>query len=434
MPVKGNAQNAATLAVTNRRDSGHEIIRFDQLVAELTAAFVRATTDQIDNEINRWLERIVLDLNLDRSTIAQIDPATGVAHFSHGWAREQDRIIGRELDPNALLPWLKRQVMAGETVVFSNLDELPEEAAVDRESMEIYGPKSNVTLPIKFSGAVVGAVGFGALYHERKWPPQIVEGLRLIADVLGYALERKRTVTEMLKMRAELAHVSRITTMGQLAASLAHELNQPLAAILNNAQAIQRMLDAVQPDLKEIRAALEDIVQDDQRAAGTIRSFRNLFSGGQPQKSIVELSRVLDELARVLGADAVIRNVALRFECQPALPTVAADRIQLEQALINLVLNAFDAVHEDPAGPRQVVVNAYQSEPRWVTVAVRDSGPGLNPKIGQQIFQPFFTTKRDGLGMGLAIARSIAEAHHGHLRAAQNPGRGATFELAIPAA
>jgi GAF domain-containing protein len=158
----------------------------------LAGAFVRVTSDKIDEEINRWLERIVLALGLDRSTVAEINPSDGWAVFSHGWAREPEQIIGRSLDVNALLPWVKTKMLAGETVVMSSVDKLPDEAAIDRENMRRYGPKSNVMMPIKVGGLVVAAVGFGTLYHERSWSPEIVRQLQTVAEIFGYALERKR--------------------------------------------------------------------------------------------------------------------------------------------------------------------------------------------------------------------------------------------------
>ena len=143
------------------RSSPDETRRFEELVVELAGAFVRVTTDKIDEEINRWLERIVLALGLDRSTIAEINPSDGRAVFSHGWAREPERIIGRSLDANALMPWAKAKMLAGDTIVMASVDALPDEAAVDRESMRRYGPKSNVMIPIKVGGVVVAAVAFG---------------------------------------------------------------------------------------------------------------------------------------------------------------------------------------------------------------------------------------------------------------------------------
>jgi hypothetical protein len=142
-----------------------ETRQFEELVIELAGAFVRVTSDKIDEEINLWLKRIVLALELDRSTIAEFNPADGWATFSHGWAREPEQIVGKSLDANTLLPWVKRKMLAGEMVVMPSVDALPEEAAVDRESMRRHGPKSNVMIPIRVGGVVVAGVGFGALYR-----------------------------------------------------------------------------------------------------------------------------------------------------------------------------------------------------------------------------------------------------------------------------
>ena len=153
---------------TPRQTSRGEARSFDQLIVKLCGAFVRATGEEVDQEINLWLKRIVLALALDRATVAEISPS-GMWAFSHGWAREQDQIISRPLDANVLLPWLLRKMVAGETVVIPRLDDLPEEAAVDRESFRRHGTKSNVTIPINAGGQLVGGVGFATMYEERKW-------------------------------------------------------------------------------------------------------------------------------------------------------------------------------------------------------------------------------------------------------------------------
>ncbi|MGH8336219.1 MAG: GAF domain-containing protein, partial [Gammaproteobacteria bacterium] len=180
----------------------------------MAGAFVRITIDKVDEEINRWLERIVLALCLDRSTIAEINPSDGWTIFSHGWAREPGQTIGRTLDANTLMPWTKGRMLAGETVVMPSVDALPDAASIDRESMRLHGPKSNVMIPIKVGEAVVAAVGFGALYRERSWPPQIVRRLQTVAEIFGYALERKRVTLEVAQLRNELTYISRINTMG----------------------------------------------------------------------------------------------------------------------------------------------------------------------------------------------------------------------------
>jgi signal transduction histidine kinase len=398
----------------------------------LAGAFVRVTTDKIDEEINRWLERIVLALALDRSTIAEFRASDGWAVFTHGWAREPGQIIGRSLDANTLLPWVKARMLAGDTVVMPSVDSLPDEAAVDRASMRRYGPKSNVMIPIKVGGVIVAAVGFGALYHERSWPPRIVRRLQAVAEIFGYALERKRVILEVLQLRNELAYISRINTMGELAASLAHEINQPLAAIRSNAEAIQSMLEAQAPDLAEIKAAIADIVSDDARAGDTIRRLRALFKREELARSEIDLEELLTEVSRIVRSDVIIRKVLLNIEVRQPLRPVPADRVQILQAIINLLLNAFDAVSMIEEGARKVTLSAMAEDSGGVRIRVRDSGKGIEPDALPRIFDAFFTTKSGGMGMGLAISRSIVEAHGGRLSAASTPGCGATFEIALP--
>jgi signal transduction histidine kinase len=402
------------------------------LAIELAGAFVRVTTDKIDDEINRWLERIVLALGLDRGTISEINPSDGRAVFSHGWAREPERIIGKSLDANALLPWTKRKVLAGHTIVMSSLDALPDEAAVDRESMRRYGPKSNVVMPIRVGGVVVAVVGFGDLYRERSWPPQIVRRLQTVAEIFGFALERKRSILEVLQLRNELTYISRINTMGELAASLAHEINQPLAAIRSNAEAVQSMLEAARPDLEEIKAAVADIVSDDARAGDTIRRLRALFRREELVHSKIDLGELLAEVSRIIRSDAVIRKVSLDLDLRQPLRAVLADRVQIQQAIINLLLNAFDAVSEMKENSRRVTLSALAQDSGSVRVLVRDSGRGIEPDALPRIFDAFFTTKPGGMGMGLAISRSIVEAHGGRLSVSSNPGHGTTFEITLP--
>lgn len=414
------------------RSSSAESSRFNQLIAELSTVFVRVPTAEIDAEINRSLKRIVETLGLDRSTIAEIGSDDGVATFTHGWERDGHYgIIGKSLDANTLLPWTKEKMIAGETVVMPSVQQLPEEAAVDRDSFRLFGPKSSVMISIKVEGLVVAAVGFGVLYQERRWPPKVVEQLQMMATIFGYAFERKRAVKEMVRLQRELTYVARVNTMGELAASVAHELNQPLGAILNNAEAIQSMLESEHPDFVEIKAGVADIIQDDVRAGDTIRPLRALFRRDDFAKSTLDLGAVLREINRIVQSDAVIRNVSFSLELPDSLPAVQADRIQVQQAIINLILNAFDAVGEIARGPRKVTLAATAHE-GCVKLLVADSGKEIEPATMCRIFERFFTTKPSGMGMGLAISRSIIEAHGGQLTVSSEVGRGSTFEITLP--
>jgi two-component system sensor kinase FixL len=247
--------------------------------------------------------------------------------------------------------------------------------------------------------------------------------------------DRKRAEEEIKRIRRleqEMRQASRTEMMGGLTASLAHELNQPLAAVQSNAQAARRLLAAKRPELGEVKAAIDDVIQDNARAAETIRNVRALFQRGEVQMSPVDLRQILCDVERIARADAIFKSVTLRLDLPTALPTVIGNRTQLIEALMNLASNAFDSVCESADGSREVEIRASQPEAGHIHVSVRDSGKGIEPEVMPRLFDAFFTTKPQGMGMGLAIVRSIIENHGGRLWATRNPNRGATFEFDLP--
>ncbi|MGE5214435.1 MAG: ABC transporter substrate binding protein [Nitrospirota bacterium] len=254
-------------------------------------------------------------------------------------------------------------------------------------------------------------------------------------QVLGTSTDitqRKESELELRRQRAELAHVTRVSIMGELAASLAHELNQPLTAILSNAQAALRFMGAKPPDLEEVREILKEIVEDNSRATEVIRRMRALVKKEEIEFVAVDLRSVIDDVMVLVRSDAVLQNVQISAKCDSGLPPVRGDRVQLQQVILNLLVNAFDAVKDCPARDREIVVGMERGGERMLKVTVRDRGTGLSDDMLDTIFQPFYTTRQDGLGMGLAICRSIIEAHGGRLWAENNPDRGATFCFTVP--
>jgi signal transduction histidine kinase/integral membrane sensor domain MASE1 len=246
--------------------------------------------------------------------------------------------------------------------------------------------------------------------------------------------ERKRAELEAELSRQELAHFTRVSTMGELTVSLAHELNQPLTGILSNAQAARRFLKATPPVLEEVHAILEDIIEDDRRAGEVIDRLRELLRKGKPDEVRLDLHVLIREVVRLLRSDAIIRNVAVTLDADSRPAIVRGDRVQLQQAVLNLLLNALEATEDGHEADRVVRIQARVTDVDTVHVSVCDAGSGLLPDAEKRIFEPFYTTKPSGMGMGLSITRSIVEAHGGTIWATNNADRGATFHFALPLA
>jgi signal transduction histidine kinase len=431
----GVNRQAKTARVSSLRRSAGEVRDFETLLPELARSLVRAPVNDLDAEIDQWLERIATSLGYDRGTLTQINPVTGLASFTNSWARPSNRRLSSSLDVKALLPWTLQTMLIGETVVMPSPKILPREAAVDSESFSRHGTKSNVMAAIKLGGGTVGVIALASLYEHRCCSAKTVDRLRAMAEIFGSGLQRKRAVAEILHLRHELTYLSRVTMMGQLAASLAHELNQPLGAILNNAEAMQAILVSDRPDLEELRAGIADIIQDDNRAQEIIQRLKTLFRRKEVPKSQIDMVNILGEIGPIVRGEGLRRNVSLKIDVKQPLPLLLADSVQLQQAIINLILNAFDAVATVDDGPREVRIEAMaQGEAHGIKLLVRDTGAGIAPDAISRIFEPFFTTKPNGMGMGLAIAKSIIDAHGGTLSVTPNRDRGTTFEIKLPAA
>jgi PAS domain S-box-containing protein len=242
---------------------------------------------------------------------------------------------------------------------------------------------------------------------------------------------QQRSRLEVEQLRRDLTHVSRVTTMGEMTAALAHELNQPLTAIVSNALAGERYLAHEAPPLDEIREILQDVARDARRASEVIQRLRSLLRKEEPRFVPLDVNQAAREIAALVHTDTVLRNVAIDLELAPDLPPVRGDRIQLQQVLLNLLLNAMDAMTDVASNARRITVRVQAAGPQ-VEVAVSDTGPGIPEDKLARVFDPFFTTKPTGLGMGLAISRGIIEAHRGRLRAGRNEAGGATFTLTLP--
>jgi C4-dicarboxylate-specific signal transduction histidine kinase len=273
----------------------------------------------------------------------------------------------------------------------------------------------------------------GSVVWLRDLVTVVVEGDRVtrVRGVMVDLTNRKRAEEALRQAQSDLAHVNRVTTMGELTASLAHEVNQPIAAAVTNANTCLRWLAANPPNVEEARAAATRIAKDGTRAAEIISRIRLLFKKGAPPRELVDVNEVIREMIVLLRSEATRYSVSVRTELAADLPQVQGDPVQLQQVLMNLMINGIDAM-EDVDGTRELIIKSQRAENEQLLVSVSDTGAGLPPQQADQIFNAFFTTKQHGTGMGLRISRSLIESHGGRLWAADNSPRGASFCFTLP--
>jgi C4-dicarboxylate-specific signal transduction histidine kinase len=237
---------------------------------------------------------------------------------------------------------------------------------------------------------------------------------------------------ERERAQAELAHVNRVTTLGQLTASIAHEVNQPVAAVVTNADAALRWLGTQPPDLEEARQALDSIIKDGNRAAHIIHRIRTFIKKVPTRKDRLDINETILEVIALTHSEVLRNGVSLQTRLAKDLPPIQGDRVQLQQVMLNLIINAVEAMSEVNERSRELLIGSGKDASNGVLVAVRDSGPGLNPESFDHLFDAFYTTKPGGMGMGLSICRSIIEAHEGQMWAAANAPQGAIFQFTLP--
>jgi signal transduction histidine kinase len=256
----------------------------------------------------------------------------------------------------------------------------------------------------------------------------------LIAGMLYERRHRRKAEIEARRRMSELAHLNRQATAGEMTASIAHQLNQPLAAILSNAEAAEGLLKNPSPDLQELAEILADIRRDDERASEMIKHLRRLLRKGEFESYLFDVNDTLRDVFRFLSVPALIRGVRLETEVSPSAIYVRGDRIQLEQVVLNLVMNGIDAVADQPNERRRIIGRTEPVDGKSVLVSVADFGQGIAAEELARVFDPFFTTKEQGMGIGLSIARTIVEAHGGRIWAENQPGAGAAFHVSLPLA
>jgi PAS domain S-box-containing protein len=336
------------------------------------------------------------------------------------WSQEEWRIFG--LDPKTTKLSYATFLQMIHPEDRSHVEETSKRAVKEKKPYDI---PFRIVLP---DGSIKHIHSVGKPFFEASG--DVVEYIGVSMDVT----ERKRAEASLQTVQAELARVSRVTTLGQLTASIAHEIVQPIGSVRNNARAALNFLDRQPPDLDEVREALACVVGDADRARDIIDRIRDHIKKAPPRKARFDLNNAIDEVI-VLGRSAITKNrVLVQTRLTEGLFPVQGDRVQLQQVILNLVLNAVEAMGAVEAGPRELLISTEQTEANGVLVAVRDSGPGIDPEHVERVFEAFYTTKSSGVGIGLSICRSIIDAHGGRLWADANEPRGVVFQFTLPGA
>jgi PAS domain S-box-containing protein len=357
---KPNRLMGVSFDVTDRKQAEenlNERLRFEQLLSEVSSRFAEITVHEVDAEVTTALTNIREFLEVDRIGLVQVSPQEAtwqVTHVAYGTGVSPVP-VGVDL-PAARFPWITEKLMTHREVLsFSSVDELPHEAAIDRQTCEELGVKSFMNIPIRVGGVFDYIMAINAVTEHRRYPLEYVPRLRLLGEIFVGAIERKRTELEAFAARRELLRSERLHRMGELTASLAHELNQPLTAILSNARAALRFIESGTLDMDELKEILQDIASDDKRAGDIIRTLRSMVKPEEGEREPVAINDVLLEVVTLFHSEAVMRNIKVEVDLADAVPQAVINKVQLQQVVVNLMLNAAESMLDVPDDKRVVI-------------------------------------------------------------------------------
>ncbi len=402
-----------------------------RLLADISSRFL-ANSDSDTGEIIKSSQRMICEtLGLDRSTLWLFSDDRTEMALSQYWQGPGSPPLRRNFVTRGNLPWADRQIREGKPIRFSSLADLPPEASRDRETLSQHGTKSNVTFPLLTHGEVFGALAFASLKTERQWTDDEIDSLELIARIFSHVIGQRRAEERAEQFRDELRRTARASELGELAAALAHEINQPLTTILGNAQAARRFITQGAADPREILAILDDIIRADKRAAEVVRNLREMLGDKPVRHESIRFNELVAESCALFTGESSNGDVELVFDPGQLPPRVRLARVKIQQLLANLIANAAHAMAATPRDRRRILIQT-RCDGGAILLRVRDHGHGIPPEHLDRIFEPFHTTCDNGLGIGLAICRRIAEAHGGSISAANHESGGAVFTISLP--
>jgi PAS domain S-box-containing protein len=404
----------------------------ERLVAQHTVTQILAEAATLQEATPKILQAVCECLVWDVGALWSIDREAGVLRCVEVWHKESVEVLEFEATsrestfvPGIGLPgrvWFSREPMYIPDVVRDS--NFPRAPIAGREVLH-----SAFGFPILIGGEVLGVMEFFS--HEIRQPDrELLNMMATLGSQIGQFIERKRAEDALHQAQTELAHVTRVATLGEMTASIAHEINQPLGAVVNSASACLRWLDAQK--LEEARRSAARVIAEGHRASEIIGRIRALAKKAPLRKDWLDVNETIHEVIALAHSEVQRNGVALETQLSDDVPVILADRIHLQQVILNLMMNAIEAMSGAGEGPRELLVRAGADESQGVLVSVQDSGPGLDPKSVDHLFDAFYTTKPQGLGMGLAISRSLIEAHGGRLWATAHEPHGAVFQFTLP--
>jgi C4-dicarboxylate-specific signal transduction histidine kinase len=417
-----------------RRDTAKTLaqqLRFEALLSAMSGAFIHVRQADMSAAFDENLQRVGEFLRVDYVSLLQVCSAGDELEVVHRWTTDRAAAL-RTIHCTQAFPWTFQRALEGALRVCESHEDLPAHAVVDRASMRAAGIRAAIVQPLLIGGRIRGTLTVATL-GPRTWSREDVTHVCLMAEVIANACALRQAELEIEQTRRELAHAARLSSMGELTASLAHQLNQPLAGILNNAEAAAMLIDGGRASPADLREVVAEIMDDDRRAGEVIRRMREMLTRADRPPARLDVNAVVRDVASLIASDTIIRNVSIAFECDAGPLSIVGNKIDLQEALLNVLMNAMDALNGRVVPDRQIVVRTSRDEDR-VRIAVRDRGAGLVAGTEQRIFEPFFSTKESGMGMGLAVARSLLGHHHGTIAAANHPDGGAVVTIDLPAA
>jgi len=402
----------------------------ERAILTISSRFIDVS--DIDEAINISLAEMGSLAHADRAYVFLFDENQLTATNTHEWCAEG---VNPQIDhlrnvPCQAAPWWMERLNKGETIYIEDVSNLPDEAGAEKEILQAQDIKSLLVFPLYAADKLAGFTGFDNVREAGVWQHDSHVLRHLFSEILGNAIHRKWMQAQAQCQQEELSYVARLHTLGQMVGGLAHEINQPLASIISSAEAASRMVKSGKENSDKVSRTLTRVVLQAERAGEIIRRLKKLTRRQKPTRSTADLKTIVHDAVSLIGAEARYNGVKISVECDDQIPAILVDSIQIQQVLLNLARNAFEAM--TCSDQRELTIQTTLVEKNVAQVTVRDTGAGINPEIFGKIFEPFFTSKPKGLGIGLSISKTIIEAHGGRLWATPNPVCGVTFSFTLP--